>query len=52
MYEAARFMREYTEKNGWEYPENYVFSQLGTQPSVQLVRERRVSELWVRVFES
>jgi len=29
MYEAAKFMQEYSAKRGWEYPENYVFSQWG-----------------------
>ncbi|CCQ33126.1 dolichyl-diphosphooligosaccharide--protein glycosyltransferase [Halorhabdus tiamatea SARL4B] len=29
MYEAARFMREYSAEREWEYPENYVFSQWG-----------------------
>ena len=29
MYEAARFMREYSQERGWEYPENYVFSEWG-----------------------
>ncbi|WP_459191146.1 LamG-like jellyroll fold domain-containing protein [Halosimplex sp. J119] len=29
MYEAAKFMRDYSEERGWEYPENYVFSEWG-----------------------
>ncbi|WP_136689053.1 LamG-like jellyroll fold domain-containing protein [Halorhabdus amylolytica] len=28
-YEATKFMREYSEERGWEYPENYVFSEWG-----------------------
>ncbi|WP_224333831.1 LamG-like jellyroll fold domain-containing protein [Haloprofundus halobius] len=27
MYDAAMWMREYSEEQGWEYPENYVFSE-------------------------
>jgi len=29
MYEAAQFMQDYSDARGWEYPENYVFSQWG-----------------------
>jgi dolichyl-diphosphooligosaccharide--protein glycosyltransferase len=29
MYGAARFMREYSEEKGWEYPENYALSRWG-----------------------
>ena len=29
MYEAAAFMREYADEQGWEYPDNYVFSRWG-----------------------
>jgi dolichyl-diphosphooligosaccharide--protein glycosyltransferase len=29
MYDAAQFMRAYSTERGWEYPENYVFSQWG-----------------------
>jgi len=29
MYEAAKFMQDYSDARGWEYPENYVFSQWG-----------------------
>ncbi|WP_168191185.1 LamG-like jellyroll fold domain-containing protein [Haloprofundus sp. MHR1] len=27
LYDAAMWMREYSEEQGWEYPENYVFSE-------------------------
>ncbi|MCU4718169.1 LamG-like jellyroll fold domain-containing protein [Halapricum hydrolyticum] len=29
IYEAAAFMREYADEQGWEYPDNYVFSRWG-----------------------
>ncbi|MFW6017907.1 MAG: LamG-like jellyroll fold domain-containing protein [Halapricum sp.] len=29
MYEAAAFMREYADEQGWEYPDDYVFSRWG-----------------------
>jgi dolichyl-diphosphooligosaccharide--protein glycosyltransferase len=29
IYDAAQFMRAYSTERGWEYPENYVFSQWG-----------------------
>ncbi|ELZ23696.1 Laminin G sub domain 2 [Halosimplex carlsbadense 2-9-1] len=29
MYEAAKFMREHSKEQGWDYPKNYVFSQWG-----------------------
>ncbi|WP_224268033.1 LamG-like jellyroll fold domain-containing protein [Haloprofundus salinisoli] len=29
LYEAATWMREYSEEQGWEYPQNYVFSEWG-----------------------
>jgi dolichyl-diphosphooligosaccharide--protein glycosyltransferase len=29
MYEAARFMRGYSDERGWDYPDNYVLSRWG-----------------------
>jgi len=49
-YHTSQFLAEHSADRGQEYPDNYVLSE-GAEPSLQLLRQRRVPELRPRAVE-